>query len=136
MKFIPTVAEYMTKNPITVRSDMPITQVEKLMAEHAIRHLPVLEGGQLIGIVSQRDLHLLQSFDDIDSQKTSVIEACSDEVFTVSPKAPLDEVCKEMAQHRYGSVLVVENKKLLGIFTWVDALFAMSECLHVSEKSA
>jgi acetoin utilization protein AcuB len=48
----------------------------------------------------------------------------------VEPGAPLDEVAREMAEHKHGSVVIVQNQKVLGIFTSVDACRALYDLLH------
>lgn len=130
MKAIPSVDKYMTTVPHTVGSDVSLAKAEKMMGELRVRHMPVLEGGKLVGILTDRDIKLVESFKDIDPEKVSVKEAYSEHIYSVSPKASLEEVCKEMAAHKYSSVLVVDNHKLVGIFTWVDALNAMSELMN------
>ncbi|MFP5518742.1 MAG: CBS domain-containing protein [Bdellovibrionia bacterium] len=130
MKAVPAIDKYMTTAPHTVGADVSLTKAEKIMGEMRVRHLPVLEGGQLVGVLSDRDIKLVESFKDVDPDKVSVREAFTEQPYVVSPRAPLDEVCKEMAAHKYSSVLVVDNHKLVGIFTWVDALNAMGELLE------
>lgn len=120
----------MTVSPHTIGSEQTLEKAEKIMAEFRIRHLPVLDGGKLVGILSDRDLKRVESFKDVDPRKVKVSEAYSEEPYTVSPKAPLNEVCDEMANHKYGSVLVMDNHKLVGIFTWVDALRALNSLLE------
>lgn len=127
MKTAATIEKFMTILPHTIGADQPLTKAEKMMGEYRIRHLPVLDGGRLVGILSDRDIKMVESFKDIDAAKVTVAEAFSQEPFTVAPEAPLSEVCAEMANHKYGSVLVVDNHKLVGIFTWVDALRAFNE---------
>ncbi len=127
MKAIPAIEKYMTTNPHTIGAEQPLAKAHKTMRDLRIRHLPVLEGGELVGILSDRDLRLVESFKDVDPEQVSVREACSEDIYQVSPKAPLTEVCAEMALHKYGSVLVVDNHKLVGIFTWIDALLALNE---------
>ena len=134
MKSVPTIDKYMTTTPHTVGSEVSLAKAEKMMGEFRVRHMPVLEGGKLVGILSDRDIKLVESFKDIDPEKVSVREAFSEHVYSVSPKASLEEVCKEMAAHKYSSVLVVDNHKLVGIFTWVDALTAMSELMSSRMK--
>lgn len=121
------VEKYMTSAPITVGADITLAKAHRLMVEHRVRHLPVLSGGRLVGVLSDRDLKAVESFRDVDPEKVLVSEAFIEDAYTVSPKAPLAAVCKEMSQHKYGSVLVVENNKLIGILTWVDALRAMGD---------
>lgn len=130
MKAIPTIEKYMTTAPYTIGSDQTLAKAETMMNEHRIRHLPVLDGGKLVGILSDRDLKMVESFKDVDAEKVKISEAYQDEIYMVSPKAPLSEVCAEMSLHKYGSVLVMDNHKLVGIFTWVDALRAFNELLN------
>lgn len=134
MKSIPLIEKYMSTSVHTIGSDQTLRRAEEIMREYRIRHLPVLEGGQLVGILSDRDVKLVESLKDVDPNEVTVSEACNQDMYTVSPKAPLNEVCAEMALHKYGSVLVLDNKKLVGIFTWVDALNAFNELLATRLK--
>lgn len=133
-KTIPQISKYMTTQPHTIGAEQTLAKAEVLMREFQIRHLPVLHGGKYVGILTDRDLKLVESFKDVDATKITVDEAYSPDPYSVSPEAPLDEVCREMASHKYSCVLVVDNKKLVGIFTWVDALTAMSELLETRLK--
>lgn len=134
MKTIPAVEKYMSTDPHTIGSEQTLRKAEEVMREYRIRHLPVLEGGRLVGILSDRDVKLVESLKDVDPNEVTVSEACSQDMYTVSPKAPLNEVCAEMAMRKYGSVLVLDNHKLVGIFTWVDALNALNELLATRLK--
>lgn len=134
MKSIPLVEKYMSTSPHTIGSDQTLHKAEEMMREYRIRHLPVLEGGRLVGILSDRDVKLVETLKDVDPNEVTVAEACNQDLYTVSPKAPLNEVCAEMALHKYGSVLVLDNNKLVGIFTWVDALIAFNELLATRLK--
>lgn len=135
MKSMPAIEKYMTTSPHSIGAEQPLIKAEKMMREFKIRHLPVLEGGKLIGIISDRDVKFIESFKDVNPETMTVSEACSEEPYIVSPKAPLNEVCSEMAQHKYGSVLVVDNNKLVGIFTWIDALLALNSLLETRLKA-
>ena len=99
------------------------------MKTHRIRHLPVLSGGKLLGVLTDRDIRLIESLDS-RAWSLPVSEAMSEEPYTVEPDAPLDQVVEEMAEHKYGSAIVVQNHKVVGIFTTVDACRALSELLH------
>lgn len=134
MKSVPSIEKFMTTAPQTIGADISLAKAEKLMGEMRVRHLPVLDGGRLVGILSDRDIKLVESFKDVDPEAVTVREAFHEEPYSVSPKAPLAEVCAEMAAHKYSSVLVVDNHKLVGIFTWVDALNAMKELLETRLK--
>lgn len=129
-KPIPPVRKYMSTTPHTVRPSMTLAEAHKLMHQHNIRHLPVLDGGSLVGMVTERDLRLVEAFKDVDPHKVPVSDAMSTEVYTVSPDSPLDDVAREMAAKKFGSAVVMQNEKVVGVFTAVDGLDALAELLH------
>ena len=129
-KAIPHVDKYMTPSPCSIGQEQALAQAHKLMRGHHIRHLPVLHGGKLVGMLSDRDLHLIETLRDVDPEKVTVEEAMSPEVYSISPKAPLDEVVREMAHHKYGCAVVEDNGKLVGVFTTVDAMRAFADLLE------
>jgi acetoin utilization protein AcuB len=129
-KPIPPIRKYMSTNLHTIGADQTVAQAHTVMRQHGIRHLPVLSGGALIGLVSIRDLHLIETLRDVDPHSVFVEEAMSTEVYTVSPDAPLDEVVDAMAEHKYGCAVVVQKHHVVGLFTTVDVCSALSELLH------
>ncbi len=133
-KSIPSIQKYMTTNPHSVGPDQTLAKAGEMMRTHNIRHLPVLDGGKLIGIITDRDLKFVETFKDVDAHRAKLSDFSVSEVFTVKPSAQLDEVCDIMAERKLGSAIVMDNEKLVGIFTWVDALKAMSELLHTRLK--
>ncbi|XXY44644.1 CBS domain-containing protein [Sorangium sp. So ce269] len=126
---IPTVNRYMTRSPHSIGLAQKLAHAHKLMREHRIRHLPVLDGGTLVGVVSDRDLHLIETLRDVDPEKVTVEEAMTPSVYTISPDAPLDEVSREMAEHKYGSAIVLERGKVIGVFTTTDGMRALADLL-------
>ena len=129
-KAIPHIDKYMTPGPHSIGQEQSLAQAHRLMRDHHIRHLPVLHGGKLAGVLSDRDLHLIETLRDVDPDKVTVEEAMSPTVYTVSPRAPLDEVVKEMAHHKYGCAVIEDNGKVVGVFTTVDAMRAFAELLE------
>ena len=91
-----------------------------------IRHLPVLKGGELIGLVSLRDIRLVESIEE-ELENIKVEEACSSDPVVVRKDFSLSEVSKKMVASKIGSVLVMDGNKLVGIFTWIDALKALMD---------
>ena len=134
MKAVPDISKFMTTLPHTIGVEQNLSKAEKMMNQYQVRHLPVLKGGELIGILSDRDVHLVESFRDVDPDQVTVEEAYTPEPFIVSPQSSLEDVCAEMTLHKYGCALVCDNKKLVGIFTWVDALNALGELLSTRLK--
>ena len=116
------IAEYMTPLPHTVGSEQTITFAQKLMRKYDIRHLPVLHGGELYGIVSDRDLSMIAGLNEVNPDVTTVEEAMTQEAYTVAKNAALFVVLEEMLEHKYGSAIVVEGVKIVGILTTHDAL--------------
>ncbi len=117
-----TIADLMTPTPHTVGSEQTITFAQELMQKHGIRHLPVLHGGQLDGIVSDRDLGMIAGLNEVNPDNTTVEEAMTQEAYTVDKNTPLIHVLKEMLENKYGSAIVVEGDKIIGIFTTYDSL--------------
>ncbi len=129
-KTIPAIERYMTKSPHSVGTHEPLSKAHSLMHEHGIRHLPVLHGAELVGVVSDRDLHLVESLTEVDPTKVTVEEAMTTIVYAVAPTTPLDEVVDAMATKKCGSAVVMEGGKVVGIFTTVDLCKAFAEHLH------
>lgn len=129
-KPIPTIQKYMTTSPHAIGRDQPLTLAHKVMKEHDIRHLPVLDGGVLVGMVTSRDVALIETLRDVDPTKVTVEDAMSTTIYSVKPDTPLDEVVNTMAEHKYGSAVVMQNNHVVGIFTTVDACRSLAELLH------
>ncbi len=120
----------MTVLPYTVGSEQTVQYARSLMAQHGIRHLPVLHGGVLDGIVSERDLALATSLDGVDASTATVEEAMTSNPYAVPRRAKLSAVIREMAEHKYGSALVVDGKSVVGIFTLTDAVAIFARVLE------
>jgi acetoin utilization protein AcuB len=133
---IPAVSHVMTPQPCTVERSATLADAHDIMRGHQVRHLPVLDHGQLCGIVTQRDLHLLETLADADPETTLVEEAMQERPFIVTGDTPLDEVLQIMAEKRYGSVIVVGRSGVEGIFTTVDACQAFAALLQAQQISA
>ena len=129
-KAIPHIDRYMTPGPQSIGQEQSLAQAHRLMRDHHIRHLPVLHGGKLVGVLSDRDLHLIETLRDVDPEEVTVEEAMSPTVYTVSPRAPLDGVVREMAHHKYGCAVIEDHGKVVGVFTTIDALRALHDLLE------
>ncbi len=129
-KSIPHIKKYMTTDVQTIGDEQPMSVAHRLMREQHIRHLPVLHQGKLVGVVTDRDLRLVETLSDVDPTKVAVSEAMTPEPYVVSPDAELDEVVSMMAAKKYGSAVISDNGKVVGIFTTVDACSAFAELLN------
>lgn len=125
MKKIPPVSRYMTTFPILIDASAPLREAIGLMSANRFRHLPVVRDGEPVGILSDRDLKLASGLNGIDLERTTVEDIVRPGLFTVSPDALIDEVAQQMSIRRIGSAVVVQNSKIVGIFTTTDALHAL-----------
>lgn len=125
------IGKCMTKFPYITSRKMTVREALDFMIECRIRHLPVMDGQQIVGVVSDRDLRLGQSFsgpgvllvEDVMVSKPYVVQAGT----------ALALVCAEMAKLKIGSAIVVNEKdQILGIFTTTDALELLSQMLKES----
>jgi acetoin utilization protein AcuB len=119
------VCSHMTPSPHTIGRDQTLAKAHALMHENRIRHLPVLDGGTLVGVVSDRDLRLVESIAGTDPQKTRVDEAMTPEPFFVVADALVRDVAEQMVEHKYGCAVVTEHGHVVGIFTTIDAMRAL-----------
>jgi acetoin utilization protein AcuB len=119
------IENFMTQVVHTIGRKRTLAEAHVTMRELKVRHLPVIERGKLVGIVSLRDLHLVETLPDVVPDEVSVDDAMSEDVFAVSPDTPLAEVARRMAKLKYGSAVVMERGKVVGIFTATDALKAL-----------
>jgi CBS domain-containing protein len=118
LKAIPQVKAVMTPFPYWVDIDDALSRALAMMAEHAIHHLPVVEGGRLVSVLSEKDLPGASE----DREKLRVRDVChGGEAYVVGLSEPLDRVLFHMAEHGLDSALVVKDGKLAGIFTVSDA---------------
>jgi acetoin utilization protein AcuB len=133
------VHERMSKNPITITEDVPISEALQFMRDQNVRRLPVLnKKGKLVGIVSERDL-LYASPSPATSlsiyelhylvSKIMVDKVMTKEVITVTEYTPLEEAARIMADNKIGGLPVMRDGKLVGIITESDLFKIFTEIL-------
>lgn len=128
---MPPVSRYMTTTPITIAGTATLGEARRIMQEHQIRHLPVVDGeGRLAGIVSERDLHVIETLGSVELGGLRVEDAMAEEPFVVSGDTALDEVVEVMGERKYGCVVVTDKRGIAGIFTAVDACIALAGLLR------
>lgn len=130
MKAMPLVDKFMTTSPHTIGVDQPLSHAHEVMHKFKIRHLPVLKAGKLVGVLTDRDLHLVETLKDVDPDKVAVEDAMTPNPYSVSPHAPLDEVASEMAEHKLGCAVVLDNNHVVGVLTTVDLARVLVEILR------
>lgn len=116
------IKDYMTQATIGIDADLTLADAKARMANERIRHLPVLRDGRLIGILSARDVILMESLPDIEPSETPVQSAMvGGNLRTCAPDSPIRDALQIMVEHGIGAVPIVEDGQLSGIFTDVDA---------------
>ncbi len=116
------IHEVMTEQPLTIGRHESLATAHAMMREHDCHNLPVLEHGDLVGVVSQRDLYLLETMAGIDLSRDSVDDAMTTDAYAVEPTASVEEVAARMVDSKYGCAVVIERGRVIGIFTTTDAL--------------
>ncbi len=134
MPHLPTLKTLMTPFPYAIDVEAPLAQAQDIMAKHAIRHLPVTESGQLVGVLADRDIHRSRyrlGSDDPAQEDIRVRDVYVNEAYVVDFGERPDIVLLQMAARHIGSALVVRHGKLAGIFTAMDACQGFGEYLRI-----
>lgn len=128
-KKIPYVGSVMTPFPYFVDTDDEVGEVERLMREHHIHHVPVQQNGRVVGIVSERDLyHLGDRFLSItDRARIRARDIMAYHPYIVAFDTPLNEVALEMAKRHAVSAIVLHHEKLAGILSATDICRILAE---------
>ncbi len=133
------VRDRMTRQPVTTEPDAPLHAALKLMREHRVHRLPVLQDGTLVGIVTERDAMYARLLNnnaseqpEMDSETLTVRQIMTSEVVTVSPDCPIEQAAAMMADHTISALPVVEgseSRTLVGIITETDIFTVFVEML-------
>jgi len=132
------VADCMTSDPVSVTEDMTMKDAMELLRQHHIRHLPVVQGRVLVGIVSDRDIRkaspsLLSGVDMTEYQEvlsnTPISRVMTREPFTVTPETDLKDAVQIILDKRIGAIPVVNGNELVGMFSDFQGLGVLVKLL-------
>jgi CBS domain-containing protein len=116
----------MSRAPLSVAPEASVARVAGLMRTEAIRHVLVMEGEQLVGVVSDRDVRgLLVDGEPTLSPSAPVATVMSEPPVAVDPETPLTEAVRMMLEHKIGALPVLAGGRPVGILTRADALEAL-----------
>lgn len=131
MPRITTVSELMTRDVITLEAQESLLLAQDIMELGRVRHLPVVDGRRLVGLVTHRDL-LSASLSSLDAspeedatkkQHVFVRDVMRRDVISVRPATPALEAARLMVEHKVGCVPVVDGEhRLVGILSEADFL--------------
>ena len=115
-----TVREVMTPGPATVASDATAVDAARAMVAENVGSLPVVEGENLVGMVTDRDLVIGVLARDLDPNKVTVADCCSEDPTVAHPDEPLDAALQRMASEQVRRLPVVDEGRLVGIVAQAD----------------
>jgi CBS domain-containing protein len=139
------IRKIMSKSPYVIEANRSVGAVLSILRESGISHLPVLDEGKLVGIISLHDIieqiyypRRKQTVGDIKGEKVPILNVpakgvMTTPVITVQPDTTLNEAEKTMHAHRISCLPIVENGKLVGIVTKLDFLEPISQ-MEVTDR--
>jgi acetoin utilization protein AcuB len=133
------VGRRMTRDPKTVSPDEPLSAAARILREHRFHHLPVVEGGKLVGILSDTDLRNASyaatppEGGERHAGDRPVREVMRTEVWSVTPEDSVEDALLILTRERFGALPVLEGDRLAGIITRSDLLNAFVDILDVNE---
>jgi CBS domain-containing protein len=124
------VRDLMTPSPHTIGEEQVVSEASRRMHEFGVRHLPVLSGSVLVGLLSDRDVRLVEAVGTQAGRQFKVADVMMPEPYVVDGTTDLAVVARAMAERKIGSAIVTEHGKIAGIFTATDALHALANRLE------
>jgi acetoin utilization protein AcuB len=128
-----TVRDVMATDLVTVRPHETARYAYRLMRDHRFRHLPVVEDGRLVGILSDRDLRPVLLSPGL--ARVRVRELMSEELTTVGPDTPVEEAASLLVIKKIGCLPVMAHDRLVGIVTETELLAVLVELLGLLTQS-
>lgn len=116
---------YMTPCPQTVQRDATLATARSAMQRFGIRHLPVLDGTVLVGLLSDAELAVAERLGDPFA--VVVADAMSWDPYLTLPTTPLVEVADRMSKAKLPAAIIVDRGNVVGVFTAIDALRALAD---------
>lgn len=127
------VRDVMTRQPVVIRPDATVEDAVALMRRGRFRHLPVVEGDALVGVISDRDFRPLDAASDRDARGRSIRSLMTRHVLTIAPDDPLEDAARIMLDNKVGCLPALDGDALVGIVTESDIFRAFVDVLGVME---
>ena len=137
-----TARELMTPNPQTVTSRTTVAEAWDLMRDRDVRHLPVVDGDELVGMVSDRDLGQLEMTRLLSEEGADVlrrrfslpiVQVMSTDVVTAEPDTEMSDLIALLLEYKIGALPVIApgTRQIVGIVSYIDVLGAVADLLEV-----
>lgn len=139
------VKNKMTANPYTIAFNAPITDVIELMREKGLKRVPVVDGEKAVGMITHGDIQKVSptkattlSIYELNYllSKTTVKDAMSKNVISISPDSLLEEAAVLMRENKVGTLAVIKDDKLVGIITESDIFDAFIDLLGFRDSGS
>ena len=122
------VQDWMREHPVTIDPDATLTAAQELMLENEVRRLPVVERGELVGIITNSDIlrQIPANVEEVDDDtrllltQRTVREVMTYSPMTINPSATIQEAAERMLEYQISGLPVVRNGKVVGIITESD----------------
>ena len=121
-----TVADVMTRQLVTIGPETSCDKAERLMEEHRVRHLPVVDAGRLVGMVTDRDAR--------SRGGDAVARIMTADPVTVTARMRVEHAARLMLEGHFGSLPVVDGGALVGIVTYTDLLHAFVRVIETATE--
>jgi acetoin utilization protein AcuB len=128
------VKKRMAKKLVTVRKNATIPDAINLMKKHSIRHLPVVEQGELLGWVTESDIR--QAYLASLIEQVTMEDIMVKDPITIAPDANLEEAAEILHRHGIGGLPVVDKGKVVGVITVADIMAAFIEVMGILQESS
>jgi acetoin utilization protein AcuB len=128
------VKKRMAKKVVIIRKDATVSDAINLMKKHSIRHLPVIEEGELVGWVTEGDIR--QAYLASLIEQVSIGDIMIKDPMTISPEANLEEAAALLFRHGIGGLPVVDKNKVVGVITVADIMAAFIEVMGILKESS
>jgi len=137
MKKREPVSKIMSDNLVTLNSKDDLTTAEELFKTHQIRHIPIVQGQEIIGMLSHTDLLRVSYAETIQEYETefdivlnsifTIEQVMTKNVVTVQANSTIREVAEILAEREFHALPVIENNDLVGIVTTTDLITYLLE---------
>ena len=136
-----TARDLMTPNPVTVSPQTTVAEAWDVMRELDVRHVPVVQDGALVGMLSDRDLARVDVIGLLTNERaeavrrelgTPAVDVMSPDVLCVEPETELSEIVELLLEHKIGAIPVVrsDTREIVGIVSYIDVLRALQDLLE------
>lgn len=144
MNLLGPVSDIMTTELITVSENDPVSKIEEIFKENKIHHIPVIDKGKLIGLISKSDyLFFKRGFNDdrVDERLDSfrmrvhtVKEIMTTKLATLESNAKINVALEIFKENLFHAIPIVEDEKLIGIVTTLDVIKHLADAVEVNKK--